>query len=79
LGNTRELDGVLVIKYLLYIYLANGLYYTNLAYSKEIYKMTLLLQNFFYVICDQCVTACDITLNLNSKSKMKNKRENKIK
>ena len=79
MGNTRELDGVLVIKYLLYIYLANSLYYTNLAYSKEIYKMTLLLQNFFYVICDQCVTACDITLNLNSKSKMKNKRENKIK
>jgi len=33
----------------------------------------------FYVLYNQHVTVCDITLNLNPKSKMKNERENKIK
>ena len=33
----RELDRVPSIKYLFYIYLANSLYYTNLAYLKDIY------------------------------------------
>jgi len=35
--NIRELNEVSVTKCLPYIYLANGLYYTNLAYSKRIY------------------------------------------
>ena len=54
---TRELDGVPVIKYLSYIHLANGLYYNNLAYPKEICSMTSLFQNVLYSsVIYNCVT-----------------------
>ena len=40
--NIRELDRVLVTKYLSYIYLAYGLCYTNLAYSKGTYILYIV-------------------------------------
>ena len=60
--NTRELNGVSVTKCLSYIHLANNPYYTNLAYSKEIYILhiidmwndVIVLESsmMFYVLCD---------------------------
>ena len=45
--NTRELDRVLVTKYLSYIYLAYGLCYTNLAYSKGIYILYIYISWYY--------------------------------
>ena len=63
--NIRELNRVLVTKYLSYIDLANSLYYTNLAYFKGIYILytiniwyniiILKLFTILFVIYD-CVT-----------------------
>jgi len=66
---TRELNGVLVTNYLSYIHLANGLCYTNLAYSKEIYVLytidmwdnviTLEPSIMFCITHDYVIMTCD--------------------
>jgi len=48
--NIRELNGVPVTKYLSYIYLANSLYYTNLAYLKGTCIRGLVLLRLFSFI-----------------------------
>ena len=52
LGNTRELDRVPVTKYLSYIHLTDSLYYINLVYSKNIYRIILLFQNLLQFLYD---------------------------
>jgi len=68
--NIRELNGVLFLKCLPYIHLANGLCYTNLVYSKKTYVLyaidiwyNIIIPESsitFCVICDCVTMTCDM-------------------
>ena len=78
MDNIGELNGVPVTKCLPYIHLANGLCYTNLAYSKETYILytinmwdnIIAPESSIMFLYDtwSCDWICDIILNSNLKS-----------